>query len=412
MTCSPPRTPKAAAVHPLVAKVVLASPPSSMGEVVDAICVALRPARNALEGAHREVAGSCRGGFARARLGVAAEGDLRRGRAAGGQRRGDAVHPRSSSAQPARAVERRDSADQRDAPGVAPPGRWWSTIRRSRSTRTSSCGAIRAGRGRRSRGGSSRCSPAATGPPFQKGSGRLELAQAIADARQPADRARAREPGLACGISARGWSARPATSGCAATRRRIPSCSITWPASSSSSGWSIKALAPADHALEHLPAAERAAAGRAGARPGEPAAVAVQPAAARLRVDARLGAGRLRLARAGSRGPVRRRSNRPAFSSRRTLYGFIDRQNLDGVYRTFDFAVPDATSPRRFVTTVPQQALFLMNSPFLHEQARRLAESSASSRRRLEAALGPRRRSGRGVSRLYRRVLGRLPDDG
>ena len=63
----------------------------------------------------------------------------------------------------------------------------------------------------------------------------------------------------------------------------------------------------------------------------------------------------------------------PAFSSRRTLYGFIDRQNLDGVYRTFDFAVPDATSPRRFVTTVPQQALFLMNSPFLHEQARRLA---------------------------------------
>src|SRR5262249_31542112 len=50
----------------------------------------------------------------------------------------------------------------------------------------------------------------------------------------------------------------------------------------------------------------------------------------------------------------------PAFASRRTLYGLIDRQNLDGVYRTFDFAVPDATSPRRFVTTVPQQALFLM----------------------------------------------------
>ena len=61
------------------------------------------------------------------------------------------------------------------------------------------------------------------------------------------------------------------------------------------------------------------------------------------------------------------------FSARRTLYGFIDRQNLDGLYRTFDFAVPDATSPRRFVTTVPQQALFLMNSPFLHEQSRHLA---------------------------------------
>ena len=71
-------------------------------------------------------------------------------------------------------------------------------------------------------------------------------------------------------------------------------------------------------------------------------------------------------------GPSTPITERP-FSTRRTVYGFIDRQNLDGLYRTFDFAVPDATSPRRFVTTVPQQALFLMNSPFLHEQARRLA---------------------------------------
>ena len=68
----------------------------------------------------------------------------------------------------------------------------------------------------------------------------------------------------------------------------------------------------------------------------------------------------------------------PPFSPRRTVYGFIDRQNLDGLYRTFDFAVPDATSPRRFVTTVPQQALFLMNSPFLHEQARRLGRPSVA----------------------------------
>ena len=45
----------------------------------------------------------------------------------------------------------------------------------------------------------------------------------------------------------------------------------------------------------------------------------------------------------------------PPFSRRRTIYGFIDRQNLDGLYRTFDFAVPDATSPRRFVTMVPQR---------------------------------------------------------
>jgi hypothetical protein len=94
--------------------------------------------------------------------------------------------------------------------------------------------------------------------------------------------------------------------------------------------------------------------------------------------------------------------NEPPFPPRRTVYGFIDRQNLDGVYRTFDFAVPDATSPRRFVTTVPQQALFLMNSPFIQEQARKLAATLEQ-----EASSDP---AGR-VRAVYRRVLGRAPDD-
>ncbi len=59
--------------------------------------------------------------------------------------------------------------------------------------------------------------------------------------------------------------------------------------------------------------------------------------------------------------------------TRRTVYGFIDRQNLPGVFRTFDFPNPDATTPGRFRTTVPQQALYLMNSPFIAEQADKLA---------------------------------------
>ena len=62
----------------------------------------------------------------------------------------------------------------------------------------------------------------------------------------------------------------------------------------------------------------------------------------------------------------------PPFSSRRSVYGFIDRQNLPSALRTFDFAPPDASSPQRHQTTVPQQALFLMNSPFLREQVRPL----------------------------------------
>src|SRR5207244_4373014 len=60
-------------------------------------------------------------------------------------------------------------------------------------------------------------------------------------------------------------------------------------------------------------------------------------------------------------------------SLRRTVYGFIERQNLPGMFRTFDFASPDATSPQRFSTTVPQQALFMVNSPFVVEKARDLA---------------------------------------
>jgi hypothetical protein len=90
----------------------------------------------------------------------------------------------------------------------------------------------------------------------------------------------------------------------------------------------------------------------------------------------------------------------PPFPPRRTVYGFIDRQNLDGVYRTFDFAVPDATNPKRFVTTVPQQALFLMNSPFVQDQARKLAAA-------VERESSPQENQ---VRQLYRRVLGRSPE--
>ena len=96
----------------------------------------------------------------------------------------------------------------------------------------------------------------------------------------------------------------------------------------------------------------------------------------------------------------------PPLPTRRTVYGFIDRQNLDGVYRTFDFAVPDATSPKRFVTTVPQQALFLMNSPFVQQQASQLA---ASLEREVSPGLNTKPSENQ-VCRLYRRVLSRSPE--
>ncbi len=89
------------------------------------------------------------------------------------------------------------------------------------------------------------------------------------------------------------------------------------------------------------------------------------------------------------------------FSTRRALYGFIERQNLPGIFRTFDFASPDSHSSRRFQTTVPQQALFFMNSPFAVDQARELTS---------QAEIQGARDSAQCVRRLYLFLFQRLPD--
>lgn len=62
------------------------------------------------------------------------------------------------------------------------------------------------------------------------------------------------------------------------------------------------------------------------------------------------------------------------YSTRRTLYGYVDRGHLAEVMNHFDFASPEAPSGRRYVTIVPQQALFLMNNPLVIEQARKIVE--------------------------------------
>ncbi len=64
---------------------------------------------------------------------------------------------------------------------------------------------------------------------------------------------------------------------------------------------------------------------------------------------------------------------------RRTLYGLVDRQFLPSVLRVFDFANPDLHTPQRSETTVPQQALFAMNHPFVAEHARSVVARVKSS---------------------------------
>lgn len=88
-------------------------------------------------------------------------------------------------------------------------------------------------------------------------------------------------------------------------------------------------------------------------------------------------------------------------SNRRTVYSFIDRKDMPGIFRTFDHPSPEATSPARFETVVPQQALFLMNSPFMIEQAKHLADSSSAKGSDSDARAR--------VRALYRRVYQRDP---
>lgn len=82
---------------------------------------------------------------------------------------------------------------------------------------------------------------------------------------------------------------------------------------------------------------------------------------------------------------------------RRTVYSFVERQNIPAMVQTFDFANADTSTARRSMTTVPQQALFALNSPFMLARADSLA-------RRLDGTEPPQR-----VQRLFVLVLGREP---
>ena len=82
---------------------------------------------------------------------------------------------------------------------------------------------------------------------------------------------------------------------------------------------------------------------------------------------------------------------------RRTVYAFVERQNLPNVIQTFDFANADTSTARRANTTVPQQALFAMNSQFVSQAAQLLADrfGKGTEEERIEG--------------IYQAALGRSP---
>jgi cytochrome c553 len=63
------------------------------------------------------------------------------------------------------------------------------------------------------------------------------------------------------------------------------------------------------------------------------------------------------------------------FATRRAVYAFIDRRNPAEILTQFNFPNPSVPTGKRFFTQVPQQQLFLMNSPLVIETARKLVHS-------------------------------------
>jgi mono/diheme cytochrome c family protein len=204
--------------------------------------------------------------------------------------------------------------------------------------------------------------------PFHEGSGRLELARAIADRKNPLT-ARVLVNRVWLHHFGAGLVRTPSDFGLRGEPPTHPELLDWLAATFMDDGWSIKKL----HRLILLSNTYRQA------NNDDPHLLQIDPENRLLarRNRQRLDFEALRdslLAAAGRLDP--KMGGRAVelttapFSPRRTVYGFIDRQNLPGLFRTFDFASPDTSTPQRYTTTVPQQALFLMNSPFVAEQAR------------------------------------------
>ena len=82
---------------------------------------------------------------------------------------------------------------------------------------------------------------------------------------------------------------------------------------------------------------------------------------------------------------------------KRTLYGYISRKKLDNLLTLFDFPNPNQTSEQRVATNVPLQRLFLLNSPIMLNVAKEMTK-------RLEATPEPRR-----IDEAYRLLFNRSP---
>ena len=235
--------------------------------------------------------------------------------------------------------------------------------------------------------------------PFHDGSGRLELARAIIDPANPLT-ARVIVNRMWMHHFGAGLVRTPSDFGLRGDPPTHPELLDFLALELVRSGWSLKKL----HRLIMTSAAYRqASSDQEAARRIDPENLLLwRMNRRRLEIesvrDSMLAAsGRLDLTPGGVPFPLMAQPTVP----RRSVYGFIERGRVPAMLSAFDFPPPDQHAAMRFVTTVPQQALFFLNSPFVAESARHLA-----ARPEL-ASVAPAQR----IGLLYRFVYSRPAKD-
>jgi cytochrome c553 len=247
---------------------------------------------------------------------------------------------------------------------------------------------------------------------FTKGSGRLELAEAVANKDNPLT-ARVIVNRLWMHHFGRGLVGTPSNFGLLGERPSHPELLDWLAAELVESGWSLKHV----HRLIVTSATYRQAS-------------LAHPETASRDPDNRLygKANRRRLEVEAWRdsllavtGELNHDLGGPTFSlrqmgtPRRTVYARVSRHELNPLLRLFDFPDANLTAEKRTETTVPQQQLFVMNSSFILDRAKALtvrlnAEPDGEARIRLAYALTYGRPPDEGELRLGKLYLS-MPDD-
>ncbi|MEZ5403925.1 MAG: PSD1 and planctomycete cytochrome C domain-containing protein [Bryobacteraceae bacterium] len=233
---------------------------------------------------------------------------------------------------------------------------------------------------------------------FDHGSGRLQLARAIASAGNPLT-ARVIVNRIWQHHFGNGIVRSPSNFGQMGERPTHPELLDYLAARLVESGWSLKAI---QREIVLSAAYARGTAGDANAKEKDPDGRLLS----RFRVQPRLDMEALRDSVLAVSGKLDRTVGGPAKpiaddNFRRSLYLTVSRTRLDPALALFDFPDANATAEQRAVTVGPLQGLFFLNSSFVSKQAAALDE-----RLRREAG----EEAGARIERAYKLLYGRPPD--